>query len=170
LPTHTAAAAIHVPGQKETGYNSWGKWITTTFAYVFSQLCSLKISGLKKTAPTGSCVDGLGFLCFRPVLFLLLYPGRSFGLPVLKRRIFSTISPGSWISWAVLIIIGAGWGLSAVSLSDRPLRADKLLKLYYSPFRLHHPSRFLFNQQPLSLWEKHRQDWGIPCCRRLAHG
>ena len=29
-------------GQKETGYKSWGKWITSTFAYVFSQLCQLK--------------------------------------------------------------------------------------------------------------------------------
>ena len=55
-------------GQKETGYKRLGKWITSTFAYVFSQLCQLKNFRAKKdSAPLGHALMAWGFFVF--VLF-----------------------------------------------------------------------------------------------------
>ena len=66
-------------GQKETGYKSWGKWITTTFAYVFSQLCQLKNFRSKDRAPLGHALMVWGFFVSVLFYFFFYYSGRRFG-------------------------------------------------------------------------------------------
>jgi hypothetical protein len=58
-------------GQKETGFRNWGRWITSTFAYVFSQLCQLKNFRTKDRAPLGHALMAWGFFVF--VVFYLFF-------------------------------------------------------------------------------------------------
>jgi Fe-S oxidoreductase len=96
-------------GQKETGYKSWGKWITNTFVYVFSQLCQLKNFRTKDRAPLGHAFMAWGFFVLFYFFFIILAEG--FGLTGLEDTNF--LFYYAWVMdfMAVLIIIGAGWGL-----------------------------------------------------------
>ena len=99
-------------GQKETGYKSWGKWVTTTFAYVFSQLCQLKNFRFKKDrAPLGHALMAWGFFVFVLFYFFFFILAEGFGLAGLENTNFFYYFAWVMDFMAVFIIIGAGWGL-----------------------------------------------------------
>ena len=136
-------------GQKETGYNSWGKWITTTFAYVFSQLCQLKNFRFKKDrAPLGHALMAWGFFVFVLFYFFFFILAEGFGLAGLEKTNFFYYFAWVMDFMAVLIIIGAGWGLIRRFII-RPARLKggqtiEALIILLSVFT--HPFAFLFNQ------------------------
>jgi Fe-S oxidoreductase len=135
-------------GQKETGYKSWGKWITSTFAYVFSQLCQLKNFRARDRAPLGHALMAWGFFVF--VLFYLFFfiLAQGFGLAGLENTNF--LFYFAWVMdfMAVLVIIGAGWGLIRrfIVRPDR-LKGEQTVEaliILLSVFT--HPFAYLFNE------------------------
>ena len=136
-------------GQKETGYKSWGKWITTTFAYVFSQLCQLKNFQAKKDrAPLGHALMAWGFFVFVLFYFFFFILAEGFGFAGLENTNFFYYFAWVMDFMAVFIIIGAGWGLIRRFII-RPARLKgeqtvEALIILLSVFT--HPFAFLFNQ------------------------
>ena len=136
-------------GQKETGYKSWGKWITTTFAYVFSQLCQLKNFRAKKDrAPLGHALMAWGFFVFVLFYFFFFILAEGFGFAGLENTNFFYYFAWVMDFMAVFIIIGAGWGLIRRFII-RPARLKgeqtiEALIILLSVFT--HPFAFLFNQ------------------------
>jgi Fe-S oxidoreductase len=136
-------------GQKETGYKSWGKWITTTFAYVFSQLCQLKNFQAKKDrAPLGHALMAWGFFVFVLFYFFFFILAEGFGFAGLENTSFFYYFAWVMDFMAVFIIIGAGWGLIRRFII-RPARLKgeqtvEALIILLSVFT--HPFAFLFNQ------------------------
>jgi Fe-S oxidoreductase len=135
-------------GQKETGYKSWGKWITTTFAYVFSQLCQLKNFRTKDRAPLGHALMAWGFFVFVLFYFFFFILAEGFGLTGLENTNFFFYFAWVMDFMAVLVIIGAGWGLIRRFII-RPARLKgeqsiEALIILLSVFT--HPFAYLFNQ------------------------
>jgi Fe-S oxidoreductase len=135
-------------GQKETGYKSWGKWITSTFAYVFSQLCQLKNFRSKDRAPLGHALMAWGFFVFVLFYFFFFILAEGFGLTGLENTNFFYYFAWVMDFMAVFIIIGAGWGLIRRFIV-RPARLKgeqtvESLIILLSVFT--HPFAFLFNQ------------------------
>jgi Fe-S oxidoreductase len=135
-------------GQKETKYKSWGKWITNTFAYVFSQLCQLKNFRSKDRAPLGHALMAWGFFVFVVFYFFFFILAQGFGLTGLEDTGFNFYLAWVMDFMSVFIIIGAGWGLIRRFI----VRPDRLkgeqtaeaLIILLSVFT--HPFAFLFNQ------------------------
>jgi Fe-S oxidoreductase len=135
-------------GQKETGYKNWGKWITTTFAYVFSQLCQLKNFRAKDRAPLGHALMAWGFFVFVLFYFFFFILAEGFGLTGLENTNFFFYFAWVMDFMAVFVIIGAGWGLIRRFI----VRPDRLkgeqsteaLIILLSVFT--HPFAYLFNQ------------------------
>ena len=98
-------------GQKETRYKSWGKWITSTFAYVLSQLCQLKNFRAKDRAPLGHALMAWGFFVFVLFYFFFFILAEGFGLAGLENSNFFFYFAWVMDFMAVFVIIGAGWGL-----------------------------------------------------------
>ena len=135
-------------GQKETGYKSWGKWITNTFAYVFSQLCQLKNFRAKDRAPLGHALMAWGFFVFVLFYFFFFILAEGFGLTGLENTNF--LFYFAWVMdfMAVFVIIGAGWGLIRrfIVRPDR-LKGEQTIEaliILLSVFT--HPFAYLFNQ------------------------
>jgi Fe-S oxidoreductase len=135
-------------GQKETGYKSFGKWITTTFAYVFSQLCQLKNFRAKDRAPLGHALMAWGFFVFVVFYLFFFILAEGFGLTGLENTAFNFYL--AWIMdfMAVFVIVGAGWALIRRFII-RPARlkgeqTTEALIILLSVFT--HPFAFLFNQ------------------------
>jgi len=135
-------------GQKETGYKSFGKWITTTFAYVFSQLCQLKNFRAKDRAPLGHALMAWGFFVFVVFYLFFFILAEGFGLTGLENTAFNFYL--AWIMdfMAVFVIVGAGWALIRRFII-RPARLKgeqtaEALIILLSVFT--HPFAFLFNQ------------------------
>jgi Fe-S oxidoreductase len=136
-------------GQKETGYKSWGKWITTTFAYVFSQLCQLKNFRAKKDrAPLGHALMAWGFFVFVLFYFFFFILAEGFGFAGLENTGFFYYFAWVMDFMAVFIIIGAGWGLiRRFIIRPARLRGEQTIEaliILLSVFT--HPFAFLFNQ------------------------
>ena len=135
-------------GQKETKYKSWGKWITNTFAYVFSQLCQLKNFRSKDRAPLGHALMAWGFFVFVVFYFFFFILAQGFGLTGLEDTGFNFYLAWVMDFMSVFIIIAAGWGLIRRFI----VRPDRLkgeqtaeaLIILLSVFT--HPFAFLFNQ------------------------
>ena len=135
-------------GQKETGFRNWGRWITSTFAYVFSQLCQLKNFRTKDRAPLGHALMAWGFFVFVVFYLFFLILAEGFGLTGLENTSFNFYL--AWIMdfMAVFVIVGAGWALIRRFI----VRPDRLkgeqtteaLIILLSVFT--HPFAFLFNQ------------------------
>ena len=135
-------------GQKETGYKSWGKWITNTFAYVFSQLCQLKNFRAKDRAPLGHALMAWGFFVFVLFYFFFFILAEGFGLTGLENTNF--LFYFAWVMdfMAVFVIVGAGWGLIRrfIVRPDR-LKGEQTIEaliILLSVFT--HPFAYLFNQ------------------------
>ena len=135
-------------GQKETGFRNWGRWITSTFAYVFSQLCQLKNFRTKDRAPLGHALMAWGFFVFVVFYLFFFILAEGFGLTGLENTSFNFYL--AWIMdfMAVFVIVGAGWALIRRFI----VRPDRLkgeqtteaLIILLSVFT--HPFAFLFNQ------------------------
>lgn len=135
-------------GQKETGFQHMGKWVTTTFAYVFSQLCQLKNFRAKDRAPLGHALMAWGFFVFVVFYFFFFILAQGFGLTGLEHTGFNYYL--AWIMdiMAVLIILGAGWALvRRFIVKPARLKGEQTaeaLIILLSVFT--HPFAFLFNQ------------------------
>ena len=135
-------------GQKETRYKRWGKWITSTFAYVFSQLCQLKNFRARDRAPLGHALMAWGFFVFVLFYFFFFILAEGFGLTGLENTNF--LFYFAWVMdfMAVLVIIGAGWGLiRRFIVRPARLKGEQSLEsliILLSVFT--HPSAYLFNQ------------------------
>jgi len=135
-------------GQKETGYKSWGKWITNTFTYVFTQLCQLKNFRSKDRAPLGHALMAWGFFVFVVFYFFLFILAQGFGLAGLEDTSFAFYLTWVMDFMAVFIVIGAGWGLIRRFIV-RPARLKgeqtvEALIILLSLFT--HPFAYLFNE------------------------
>ena len=135
-------------GQKETRYKRWGKWITSTFAYVFSQLCQLKNFRARDRAPLGHALMAWGFFVFVLFYFFFFILAEGFGLTGLENTNFLFYFDWVMDFMAVLVIIGAGWGLIRRFIV-RPARLKgeqslESLVILLSVFT--HPFAYLFNQ------------------------
>ena len=136
-------------GQKETGYKRLGKWIASTFAYVFSQLCQLKNFRAKKDrAPLGHALMAWGFFVFVLFYFFFFILAEGFGLTGLENTNFFYYFAWVMDFMAVFIIIGAGWGLiRRFIIRPARLKGEKTIEsliILLSVFT--HPFAFLFNQ------------------------
>jgi Fe-S oxidoreductase len=135
-------------GQKETRYKRWGKWITSTFAYVFSQLCQLKNFRARDRAPLGHALMAWGFFVFVLFYFFFFILAEGFGLTGLENTNF--LFYFAWVMdfMAVLVIIGAGWGLiRRFIVRPARLKGEQSLEsliILLSVFT--HPFAYLFNQ------------------------
>ena len=135
-------------GQKETDYKSWGKWITNTFTYVFTQLCQLKNFRSKDRAPLGHALMAWGFFVFVVFYFFLFILAQGFGLAGLEDTSFAFYLTWVMDFMAVFIVIGAGWGLIRRFIV-RPARLKgeqtvEALIILLSLFT--HPFAYLFNE------------------------
>jgi len=135
-------------GQKETDYKSWGKWITNTFTYVFTQLCQLKNFRSKDRAPLGHALMAWGFFVFVVFYFFLFILAQGFGLAGLEDTSFAFYLTWVMDFMAVFIVIGAGWGLIRRFIV-RPARLKgeqtvEALIILLSVFT--HPFAYLFNE------------------------
>ena len=135
-------------GQKETGYKNWGKWITSTFAYVFSQLCQLKNFRARDRAPLGHALMAWGFFVFVLFYFFFFILAQGFGLAGLENTDF--LFYFAWIMdfMAVFVIIGAGWGLIRrfVVRPDRLKNEQTMEALIILLSVFTHPFAYLFNE------------------------
>jgi Fe-S oxidoreductase len=135
-------------GQKEPRYKRWGKWITSTFAYVFSQLCQLKNFRARDRAPLGHALMAWGFFVFVLFYFFFFILAEGFGLTGLENTNF--LFYFAWVMdfMAVLVIIGAGWGLiRRFIVRPARLKGEQSLEsliILLSVFT--HPFAYLFNQ------------------------
>ena len=135
-------------GQKEPRYKRWGKWITSTFAYVFSQLCQLKNFRARDRAPLGHALMAWGFFVFVLFYFFFFILAEGFGLSGLENTNF--LFYFAWVMdfMAVLVIIGAGWGLiRRFIVRPARLKGEQSLEsliILLSVFT--HPFAYLFNQ------------------------
>jgi len=129
-------------GQKETGYKSWGKWITTTFAYVFSQLCQLKNFRAKKDrAPLGHALMAWGFFVFVLFYFFFFILAEGFGFAGLENTNFFYYFAWVMDFMAVFIIIGAGWGLiRRFIIRPARLKAKQTIEALIILLSVFHPS------------------------------
>jgi len=135
-------------GQKETDYKSWGKWITNTFTYVFTQLCQLKNFRSKDRAPLGHALMAWGFFVFVVFYFFLFILAQGFGLAGLEDTSFAFYLTWVMDFMAVFIVISAGWGLIRRFIV-RPARLKgeqtvEALIILLSVFT--HPFAYLFNE------------------------
>ena len=135
-------------GQKETGYKNWGKWITDTFAYIFSQLCQLKNFRAKDRAPLGHALMAWGFFVFVLFYFVFFILAEGFGLAGLENTNFLFYLAWVMDFMAVFVIVGAGWGLIRrfIVRPDR-LKGEQTVEaliILLSVFT--HPFAYLFNQ------------------------
>ena len=135
-------------GQKETDYKSWGKWITNTFTYVFTQLCQLKNFRSKDRAPLGHALMAWGFFVFVVFYFFLFILAQGFGLAGLEDTSFAFYLTWVMDFMAVFIVVGAGWGLIRRFIV-RPARLKgeqtvEALIILLSVFT--HPFAYLFNE------------------------
>ena len=135
-------------GQKETGCKSRGKWITSTFAYVFSQLCQLKNFRARDRAPLGHALMAWGFFVFVLFYFFFFILAQGFGLAGLENTDF--LFYFAWIMdfMAVFVIIGAGWGLIRrfVVRPDRLKNEQTMEALIILLSVFTHPFAYLFNE------------------------
>jgi Fe-S oxidoreductase len=98
-------------GEKEKGNNGWKKRIGGTLGYVFSQICQLKNFRTVDRAPLGHAFMAWGFFVFVIFYFFFIILAEGFGLTGIEHTNFFFYY--AWIMdiLAVLIVIGAGWGL-----------------------------------------------------------
>ena len=135
-------------GQKETDYKSWGKWITNTFTYVFTQLCQFNNFRSKDRAPLGHALMAWGFFVFVVFYFFLFILAQGFGFAGLENTGFFYYFAWVMDFMAVFIVIGAGWGLIRRFIV-RPARLKgeqtvEALIILLSLFT--HPFAYLFNE------------------------
>ena len=107
-------------GQRAPGFGSWGRRLTGAAGYVFSQLCQLKNLRVKDRAPLGHAFVAWGFFVFVVFYFFFIILAEGLGLTSLERTSFFYYYAWCMDIMAVLIIVGAGWGLVRATSCGRP--------------------------------------------------
>jgi len=98
-------------GQKEATSKSWIRELWDTLGYVFSQLCQLKNFRIKDWAPLGHALMAWGFFISLVFYFFFIILTEGLGLVALEETQFYFYALWVMDFFAVLIFIGAGWGI-----------------------------------------------------------